>query len=126
MAEIHGKGGSVTSSGGNTTVNSWTLSYVGDAVECTNFDSTGGREYIAGLTGWSGSYDCFFSTGNTLTPGNSKSIRLTVSTGTTGGTIGKYAFTGTAIITGMDITAPVDGIVTQGYTFQGTNALSVS
>ncbi len=121
MAEIHGKGGSVSASGGNTTVNNWTLSYVGDAVECTNFDSTGGREYVVGLTGWSGSYDCFFSTGNTLVPGSSNSITLTISTGT-----GAYAFTGTAIITGMDITAPVDGVVTQSYTFQGTDALSTA
>jgi len=121
MAEIHGKGGSVTSTDGDDTVNSWTLSYVGDAVECTNFDSTDGREYIAGLTGWSGSYDCFFSTGNILVPGSSQSLVLTISTGT-----GAYAFSGTAIITGMDITAPVDGIITQSYTFQGTNALSAS
>lgn len=127
MAKIHGKGGSVKSTGGNTTVNNWTLSLVGDAVECTNFDSTGGREYIAGLTGWSGGYDCFFSsTGNVLVPGVTRDVVLTVSSGVSTGiaSTGKWCFWGEAIITGMDITTNVDGVITQNYTFQGTNAIS--
>lgn len=122
MAEIHGKGGGINFSCGKTTVNSWTLSYVADAPETTNFDnSSGGRSYIPGLKGWSGSYDCFFSTGNTAVPGTTGSITLTISTGT-----GAYAWTGSVIITGMDITTPVDGVITQSYSFQGTGALSTA
>lgn len=121
MAEISGKGGGVTTTGGDTTVSNWTLSYVGDALETTNFDSTDGRTYIPGLTGWSGSYDCFFSTGNVSVPGTTGTIILTISTGT-----GAYAWTGGIVITGMDVTTPIDGVITQSYSFQGTGALSTS
>jgi len=120
MAEISGKGGGVDFSCGKTTVSSWTLSYVGDALETTNFDNSScGRSYISGLTGWSGSYDAFRSTGNTAVPGTTGTIILTVSTGTSAG-----GWTGSVIITGMDMTTPVDGVVTQSYSFQGTGKLS--
>lgn len=121
MAEISGVDGSVTFSNGQTTVNSWTLSYVGDALETTNFDdSSGGRTYIPGLHGWSGSYDAFYSTGNTAIPGSTGTINLKISTGTVG------AWSGGVIITGMDVTTPRDGLVTQSYTFQGTGVLTAS
>jgi len=122
MAEVSGKGGGVTTTGGDTTVSSWTLSYAGDALETTNFDnSSGGRSYIPGLKGWSGSYDCFFSTGNVLVPGTTGTVVLTISTGT-----GAYAWTGGIVITGMDVSTPIDGIVTQSYSFQGTGALTTA
>ncbi|MBA7680166.1 hypothetical protein ES703_88476 [subsurface metagenome] len=115
---MSGKDGSVTFSSGQTTVNSWTLSYVGDALEVTSFDnSSGGRNYIAGITGWSGSYDCFYSTGNPVVPGTTGNITLKTTTGSTG------MWAGGVIITGMDITTPTDGVVTQSYTFQGTGTL---
>jgi len=121
MAAISGKQGSVTLSSGATTVKSWTLSYAGDALETTNFDnSTGGRSYIAGLTGWSGSYDALYSTGNTAVPGSTGTITLKSSTGTA------VSWNGGIIITGMDIGTPVDGIVTQSYTFQGSGALATT
>jgi len=121
MAELSGKGGSVTSTGGDTSVKNWTMSLVGDALETTNFDnSTGGRSYIAGLTGWSGSYECNYSTGNTVVPGTTGTIICRSSTGASG------LFTGGIIITGMDVSTPVDGIVTQSYTFQGTGAVALT
>lgn len=122
MAEIHGKGGGVTYSTASTTVNNWTLSYVADALEVTNFDnSTDGRNYIGGLTGWSGSYDCFFATGNVDIPGSTGSITLTISTGANA-----HAWSGDIIVTGMDITTSVDGVITQTYTFQGNGALTTA
>ena len=121
MAELSGKDGSVTLSGANTYVKNWTLSYVGDALETTNFDdSSGGRTYIAGLTGWTGSYDALYSTANTVVPSGSGTIYLRSSTGTVG------VWSGSILITGMDVGTPRDGIVTQSYTFQGTGALTAS
>lgn len=121
MAEVSGKGGSVTFTSGQTSVHSWTISYAGDALETTDFDdSTGGRSYIPGLTGWSGSYDCYYSTANTAVPGTTGSATFKTTTGTVG------LFYGSLIITGMDVGAPVDGIVTQAYTFQGSGALATS
>lgn len=121
MAELAGKHGSVTLAGAQISVKNWTASLVGDALETTDFDdSSGGRSYISGLTGWSGSFECNYSTGNTAVPGSSGTIICKTSTGTVG------LFTGGIIITGMDVSAPVDGIVTQSYTFQGTGAVATS
>ncbi len=121
MAEVSGKLGSVELSGSSGQITSWTLSYTGDALETTDFDdSTGGRSYIPGLTGWSGSFDAFYSTGNTNVACSTGSIVLRTTTGTAG------LFAGGVIITGMDVGNPVDGIATQNYTFQGTGALSLT
>jgi len=121
MAELAGKGGDVTLANADNSVYNWTLSYTADALETTDFDdSTGGRSYIAGLTGWSGSFDCRYDANNTAVPGATGNITLKMSSGATVG------WNGNIIITGMDIGTPVDGIVTQTYTFQGTGALSAS
>jgi len=121
MAEMSGKLGDVQFSSGDDSVHSWTISYTGDVLETTDFDdSTGGRSYIAGLTGWSGSYDCYYSTGNTRIPGNTGTAIFRTTTGVTG------VWKGTIFITGVDIATPVDGIVTQAYTFQGSGALTAS
>lgn len=121
MAAIIGKNGSIVFSGGQTTFKNWTISYVGDALETTTFDdSSGGRSYIPGLTSWSGTFDGFYSTGNTVVPGSSgDGVFFT-------GTTGTEAWTGGIVVTGMDIGTPVDGLVTQAYTFQGTSTLTVS
>jgi len=122
MAEISGINGRVILTNGETSVHSWTLSYAGDVLETTDFDdSTGGRSYIAGLTGWTGSYDCFWDSGNTTIPGSTGTIKLQ-----TGASTSSDLFTGAIIITGMDVTTPVDGIVTQTYTFQGSGTLGTT
>jgi len=121
MAEISGVDGSIDYTGGKTYVKSWTLSRTGDALETTNFDgSSGGRTYIPGLTGWSGSFDCLYSTSNTVGSGSTGSLTMKRSTGATMG------WTGNVIITGMDVTTPRDGLITQSYTFQGTGLLAAS
>lgn len=121
MAELSGKGGDVTFSSGDDSVFTWTLNYVGDTLETTDFDdSTGGRSYIPNITSWNGSYDCRYSTGNTVVPNTTGSIVLKMSTGATVG------WKGNIIITAMTITTPVDGIVMQNYTFQGTGAIAAS
>ena len=122
MAVISGRYGSVTFSGGQTTIKSWTLDYKADLYDSTNFDdSSGGRSYVSGFTGWSGSYEGFYATGNTAVPGSTGKITLrTSSTGTTD------LFYGDVIILGMGVGAGVDGLITQNYTFQGTGALATS
>jgi len=121
MAEMSGKDGSVVFTGALTTVKSWSLSYAGDALETSNFDdSSGGRTYIPGLSGWSGSFDSLYSTSNTAVPGSTGSITLKTTTGATG------LWYGGIIITGMDVTTPRDGLVTQSYTFQGTGLLATT
>ena len=121
MAVISGRYGSVEYSSGQTTIKSWTLARKADLYDSTNFDdSTGGRSYVAGFTDWSGSFEGFYTTGNSAVPGDSATVILRTSTGTTG------LFTGTAIIISMDIVTGVDGLITQSYSFQGTGALATS
>jgi len=121
MAEISGKMGDIDFTNAETYVKNWTLSLVGDALETTYFDvATSGRTFIAGLKGWSGSFECNYSSGNTVVPGGTGTIICRSSTGTGG------VFTGSIIVTGMDVATPVDGIVTQGYTFQGTGAVALA
>lgn len=123
MAERSGKNGSVSFTGASGSIHSWTISLVGDTLETTDFDdSSGGRSYIPGLTGWSGSFDCFFSTGNTTVPGTNATGTVILRTGTGDSAL----FTGDIIVTGMDVTTPIDGIVTQSYTFQGTGTVGTT
>lgn len=121
MAEVSGTDGEVILLNAATTIKSWTLSYIGDALEVTNFDTTGAsRAYIPGLTGWSGSFEGFFSGSNIAVPGSTGTLTLK----TVGGSTGLWH--GSMIITGMDISTPRDGVITQSYTFQGTGALATS
>jgi hypothetical protein len=120
MASISGKNGSVTFSSGDTYVKSWTLDYNADLYETTNFDDSGYRTYITGFTGWSGSYECNYSTDNSAVPGSTGEIVLMSSTESEG------SWRGDVYITGMTVNAPVDGLVTQNYTFQGSGALTVN
>jgi hypothetical protein len=120
MASISGKNGSVTFSSGDTYVKSWTLDYNADLYETTNFDDSGYRTYITGFTGWSGSYECNCSTANSAVPGSTGEIVLMSSTESEG------SWRGDVYITGMTVNVPVDGLVTQNYTFQGSGALTVN
>ena len=122
MAVISGRYGSINFAAGQTYIKSWTLNRKADLYDSTNFDdSSGGRSYVSGFTDWSGSFEGYYSTGNTVVPGASASITLrTSSTGTTD------LFYGTAIIMGMDIVTGVDGLISQSYTFQGTGTIANS
>ena len=121
MAAVSGRYGSVTFTGGQTTIKSWTLTYKADLYDSTNFDdSTGGRSYVSGFTDWSGSFEGFYSTGNTAVPGTTGTVTLKTTTGTAG------LFYGNIIVVGMDVATGVDGLVTQSYSFQGTGTLATS
>ncbi|MBA7552995.1 hypothetical protein ES705_45576 [subsurface metagenome] len=110
----------------------WALGYTGDAVEVTNFDSTGVREYIPGLTSWTATADKYFlTTGNEVEDwvGTEVEIRLFLnylsSTSTpSSGNISQY-WKGDTIVTGLDHTTPVDALVTQSISFQGDGALTL-
>lgn len=121
MAELCGKGGDVTLTDADNAVFNWTLNYIGDSLETTDFDdSSGGRSYKAGITSWNGTFDCRYDTSNTAIPGSTGEITLKMSTAAAVG------WTGDIVLTGMTITTPVDGLVMQSYTFQGTGTLATS
>jgi len=123
---LAGKSGNVyyTTTGGTATsavvvagMKSWTVDYTSDALETTDFADVGLKTYIAGLSGWSGSFEGNKDGAAALTVGTSYVLHLRESATTT------QRYSGTAIITGLHGSASVDGVVTQSFDFQGTGAL---
>ena len=108
----------------------WSLSYASDALETTNFDnSSGGRNYIPGLTSWTATADKHFLTANNEIDdwlGQTVEIRLFLNyvANPSTGSPSQY-WKGDTVVTGLDETTPVDALVTQSISFQGDNALTL-
>lgn len=123
MAHITGKLGQVYATTTGTTsvtvlgMKSWTLDYVGDALETTDFGDAGVRSYIAGLTGWSGSFEGY-KDGAPWGLGTLSRLELRESATTT------QFWIGIALVTGIHESVSFDGIVSVSYDFQGTGALT--
>jgi len=128
MAHLAGYGGAVysTTAGGTATgvavvsgMKSWTVDYTVDALDSTDFADAGVKAYIAGLSGWSGSFEGYKDGAPDLTPGTKYVLHLRE------GTLTTERYTGTALITGLHGSGSVDGVVTQSYDFVGDGALTV-
>jgi predicted secreted protein len=97
-------------------IKSWTLDYTADTLDATDFDDAGTKAYIAGGSGWSGSFEGYKDT----TPlGIGSEVYLVLGESTTA----YQNWIGKAIITACHPGASHDGIVTYSYDFQGTGAL---
>lgn len=116
MAVITGRYGAVDFASAISYVREWTVDYNAELLDASNFDeSSGGRSYVAGIPGWSGSFNAYYTSGNAA-----------VVPGTSGAAVFRTSATGDAdlyyggiILMSMSIGTPVDGLVTQNYTFQG-------
>ena len=103
-------------------VTSFSITHEVDTLETTSMgSSTKSRSYVASLHSFSGSIDCNLdpadTTGqNALDVGDDVSLTLEVDTGST--------FTGTAIITSMNVEAGVADLITASFDFQGTGDLT--
>ena len=126
MAHVAGKSGSVysTTAGGTATgvvivagMKSWNVDYTSDALETTDFGDSGVRTYIAGLSGWAGTFEGF-KDGAPKGLGTQALIEFRESTDST------QKWTGAALITGIHPSVSVDGIVSVSYDIQGTGALT--
>ena len=121
MAQISGKAGEVQVAAATVAgIKSWSVDYVSDALETTDFGDSGHRTYIPGLDGWSGSFEGF-KDGAPTGIGTEVALILKELTTETGA---KY--TGQAILTGSHPTIDVDGVVAISYDFQGTGLLTVA
>ena len=124
MATHHGKEGVVKAGGtGIGEVTGFNLETTADVVEDTALtDAT--KSFIAGRSAFSGSIDMNYdetdSPQQTLTVGSSIDFILLPE----GNSSGDESFTGSGIITGMNVTNGMDAVVTRNVTFQGTGTLT--
>ena len=136
MAAIAGYNGSVAWSAGvynsdtagvSLNVRTWSLDYVADTLDTTDFTSTGDRTFISGLRSWSGTCESLLD--GTASPLGDASdlgsldsvsdvITITASSGKT--------YSGTAFVTGIHPSVAVDGVNTVTVDFQGTGAITIA
>lgn len=116
MAHISGKAGYVDTGSTVAGIKSWTLDYNADMLETTDFGDAGVKSFIAGCTGWSGTFEGYK---DGAPQGIGTSITLKLYENAT------YFWTGTAFITGVSASTAFDGVDSYSYTFQGTGALTV-
>jgi len=123
---VTGKGGQVKI-GANTVaeINSWSLDLGADDIDVTSFDSAGKKEFLAGLTEWSGSFEGNLKADDTNGQkallnawANGTPVELTfqVSAGVT--------FAGSAYVK-PSIEVPVDDKASFSCDFQGTGELTL-
>jgi len=116
---ISGKAGEVLVAGATVDgIKSWTIDYTVDALDTTDFADAGVKSYIAGISGWSGSFEGY-KDGAPTAIGSEIALVLEESTDST------QVYTGQAILTGSHPTVSIDGVVGIAYDFQGTAGLTV-
>ena len=122
MAEVSGKTASVScATNAITNVKDWSISYVGDALETTDFADSGHRTYIAGLDGFSGTFTGYGNPGwdTNAAVGTKYAGKFYIQK------TGAHFYSGSVLITGIDLGQAVDGLATTDYSFQGSGALSL-
>lgn len=107
-------------------VRDWSMSQSADTIEDTIMGETA-RTFKPGLTGWEGSISCWWDETDTngqqaLTVGAEVVINLYPE----GNTSGDTYFTGSAIVTSIERSAALDGMVEVSFSYQGNGALSES
>lgn len=112
--------------GANTVaeVRSYTLNETADTIEDTTMGDTS-RTYLSSLKSFNGSLDVYWDEADTtgqgaLTVGSS----VTLNVYPEGASSGDTYYSGTAIVTGLTVTASFDGMVEASINVQGTGALT--
>lgn len=118
MASVAGKNGSITFTGLTAGVKGWTLNYVGEVADTTKYSDQPTRTFLGTVSTWTATATGFFDTANTAVPLSSATLTLTVTSGET--------YSGTAIVTNMEVVSSVDGVTTCNWTFQGSGVLTIT
>lgn len=118
MGRVSGKTGYIQVYGATVTgIKNWSMEHTFTMLDVTGFDSSGHKNYIAGVDDWKGSFSGF-KDGVVLAIGTSGTIGLVEST------TANQLWTGTVIVSGRKPTVAVDGVVEYSYDFQGINVLT--
>ena len=137
MAKIHGKFGQLQFGEGAVTpaaingINSWTITFDGDAEEATDFNSNGIKEYLPGCVGFTGSCEGFFNNADSKHKGSVATPPSGYPSVIPQGIEGQAAFwadlttkwEGRVIITSSEYNCSVSGNVGFKMAFQGTGPL---
>lgn len=129
-ASYHGKGGALTLGGTALgQVKEWTINETVDVVETTTMGDTS-REYLAGIKGFEGSADVLYMSSDNSDDTGLAAGEITVGTTYAGifypaGESGNVSYSGSVIVTGIEVAATFDDVVTASISFQGTGALTV-
>lgn len=125
MAEMNGIAGDVTfATGYVANVKSWTMNVEADMFDITDFTSTGWKNNLAGLKGWSGSYVCWVDD-TTQMDANANWLAGTAAAATFNFD-GTRTLSGNIIISGLSTGASVDGVAEVTFNFTGDGALTVN
>jgi len=100
-------------------IKSWSIDYTMNVEDVTGFDSSGHKAFIPTIDEWSGSFEGF-KDGAPLSIGSVVLLELRESSTST------QQWRGSAIVTAVHPNVGVAGVVTYGYDFQGTGALTVA
>ena len=131
MAAVTGKGGTISYDGGSVaTIGNWTIDVDNSLHDITSFTTSAAqwREWIAGLSGWTGAMSGTFDSastgqndafGDALSPASKAAVFELDQTA--GGKLSGNVYI-SAMSIGTDIDAPVD----VAWTFQGTGSLAYS
>lgn len=123
---VTGKGGSVYLGANKVAeITSWSLDLEADDIDVTSFDSAGKKEFLAGLTEWSGSIEGNLKADDT---NGQKAIFSAWASGTALNFIFKVSeaisYSGSAFVK-PSIEVPVDDKASFSCDFQGTGALTL-
>ena len=129
-ASYHGKGGALTLGGTAVgQIREWTMNETVDVVETTTMGDDS-RNYLAGIKGFEGSADVLYMSSDNTDDTGLAVGEITI--GTTyaaifypGGTAGNVSYSGSVIVTGLEVSATFDDVVTASITFQGTGDLTI-
>lgn len=127
MAALAGIGASVTEAAtAFTDASKWDLNIKGATKDATPFGASGNWAInIATVKSWTGKITAFLDTADTAQTNLFALINSTVSvTFTVQST--PHAFTGSAILTGIDPSVDVQGVETVVFSFTGSGALTYS
>jgi predicted secreted protein len=136
MATLTGNNGAVTIDGANVlAVRSFSIEMTADTIETTVMGKDV-REYVKGLSSFSGSADVYFDASDFdtneakfnptagLVGASGVAVKLFIEENYSSSS--DYAFTGNVIVTGYTVNSSFDGMVEGSISFQGTGAATYS
>jgi len=128
MAAIAGKSADLLAANYDTLAHEWNIDFVTDPLETTNWDESGvgethagWRTYIAGLSGWTGAFNCRADSAPATAqlPGSTPTAKFYVDQANLKG------YTGTILVTGSHPAAAIGDVEAINFDFTGSGIPTV-